>query len=221
MDARGALVRRNELFNLSGIWIQPPDSVPGSKIGDPDFSVFIWRGAERHAIRSGHIVFHIRNFYGLIAEGPQRLLVSRQFSWRFRQLGIHAKRIIQIRDDRSGSLIVDVIAQARAPDVAHVVDGLRPTVRVPARRGHSRLEPVTGKTFRGYELFTFPIGQQLLPLVNGKVTPAHHPFLQSEIERRGSTGTQFHSYMRVAHVSDSVRANFILSWRQSLNLIPA
>src|ERR1700737_5551801 len=48
MDARSALVRSNELFDLSGIWIQLADSIPGSKIGDPDLSVFIRRGAERH-----------------------------------------------------------------------------------------------------------------------------------------------------------------------------
>jgi len=78
MDARRAFVRSDKLFNLPVFGSSLPMRFPDPKSGIQTFPSL--SGAALNGMRSvRHIVFHVRNVHGLIAEGPQRFLIGRQF----------------------------------------------------------------------------------------------------------------------------------------------
>jgi len=69
MNARGKWIGRSEFLNFTGLGIEPSDVVGGTHVRNPEIAVFIRSGAERHAVRSGHIVFGEHNFQRVVAYG--------------------------------------------------------------------------------------------------------------------------------------------------------
>src|ERR1700724_3015542 len=97
MNRRSADVGNRKVLYLSGLWVKPADLVRNSKIRDPQIAILVGRRAKRNTAGSWHRIFHINDFHGLVVEFPPRFRVLRHFRWRFRQYGIGAEKVGQIR----------------------------------------------------------------------------------------------------------------------------
>src|SRR5207302_2393871 len=104
-------------------------------------------------------------------------------------------------------------------DLAHIGDAAAPAVLVALDRGHARFEAVTTGAI-GKELpLSARVRQQLEPLLDRYVAPAHHALLQREVVGSALVGGQLRALARIGLVADRAHLQTIIAHRQILGAV--